>query len=132
MAFSNPGSIFIDADSFHSTQNKEKMAMGRGLTDLDRKPWLEALTLHIRQISTPVYLACSSLKKSYRDHFRINLPDVHLSFIILVCSRDILENRLNQRSGHFLKSSSLLSSQLNDLEIPNIECEPDCQIIHVE
>ncbi len=61
---------FADADSFHSEANKEKMRQGIPLEDADRQPWLEAMRKAISDWvagSKNVVLACSSLKRSYRE-----------------------------------------------------------------
>ncbi|XP_024374927.1 gluconokinase-like isoform X1 [Physcomitrium patens] len=64
---------FLDADNFHSAQNKEKMSRGVALTDEDRMPWLETLrdTLIDYIIRGQcVVLACSALQPHYRDLLR--------------------------------------------------------------
>ena len=61
---------FLDADNLHPTSNKMKMASGAPLDDIDRAPWLrsvgEAMADAVASGTAPI-VACSSLKRSYRD-----------------------------------------------------------------
>ena len=106
-------STFVDADDFHSQANKDKMARGQGLTDEDREPWLALLVQHIKTCQGLVILACSCLKKQYRDVFRVF--DVH--FIYISLDKQVLQQRLIDRQSHFAKIE-LLDSQLATLEDP--------------
>ena len=66
---------FYDADDFHSVENIEKMEAGVPLTDEDRQPWLSKLRELIEQCLVAgknAVLACSALKKAYRDRLRVN------------------------------------------------------------
>jgi gluconokinase len=58
---------------------------------------------------------CSSLKRSYRDILRAGDKDV--CFVYLKGTREVLEERLTTRTGHFF-DPSLLQSQLDTLEEP--------------
>lgn len=112
------GSEFADADDFHPPANREKMARGLPLDDDDRQPWLEALRDHIRstnEANRTLVLACSALKRSYRDTLREAGPQV--AFVSLDGTRDQLLARLNGRSDHFFPPA-LLDSQLATLERP--------------
>jgi gluconokinase len=109
---------FTDGDAFHSAANKEKMHKGIPLTDDDRLPWLKTIRAAIeekqRAHETAVF-TCSSLKRSYRDILRAGDRDV--CFVYLRGTREVLESRLQTRTGHFF-DPSLLQSQLDTLEEP--------------
>lgn len=116
------GSTLIEADLYHSPENVEKMREGRGLTDADREPWLHDVcraALDCR--SRPVVIACSALKRSYRDLIRARLGTVRLVF--LDGTRELISARLSGRKGHFA-SVSLLDSQLDTLERPGLDEAP--------
>lgn len=115
---SRAGCEFADADDFHPPGNLAKMSSGEALTDEDRGPWLEALRDHIRERNErekTLVLACSALKKSYRDKLREAGPQV--VFVHLSASRELLLERLQNRPGHFFPVS-LLDSQFEALELP--------------
>jgi gluconokinase len=108
---------FADADSFHSAANKEKMSRGIPLDDADREPWLEAIRAALLQWSAErrnVVLACSALKKSYRERLKIG-PEV--KFVYLKGSYEVIRERLLSRHGHFA-TEKILSSQFEALEEP--------------
>lgn len=110
------GCEFADADGFHPPGNIAKMSAGIPLTDEDRAGWLDALGLHLAQHDS-VVLACSALKKVYRDRLRALAGP--LRFIVLTADRAILRERLDERQaegGHFMPAS-LLDSQLATLEL---------------
>jgi gluconokinase len=110
---------FADADDYHSGANVQKMHSGIPLTDADRAPWLA--TLH-EMISTAIQagrdmvLACSALKRSYRDQLRVG-PEVR--FVYLKAAPAVLHERLHARHGHFM-SQQMLSSQLATFEEPEL------------
>ena len=107
---------FYDADDFHTRANIEKMEHGEPLNDDDRAPWLMALAAHIRnwEAEGGAVLACSALKEQYRQTLQ-SVPDVR--WICLDGSSEIILNRLQARSGHFMPVA-LLESQFAALEIP--------------
>ena len=108
---------FYDADDFHSESNRMKMAQNIPLTDEDRAGWLDSLRSLIGQNiqnGKPIVLACSALKKSYRDILMIN---EQVEFIYLRGTYEQIEARLLQRSGHFM-SAKMLASQFDILEEP--------------
>ena len=110
------GGAFVEADQFHSQENVEKMRRGIGLTDADRWPWLAAVCdAASAETSQPVVIACSTLKRSYRDFLRQRLEAMQLLF--LHGTKDLINSRLLARKDHFA-SASLLESQLNTLEPP--------------
>lgn len=110
------GAVFADADAFHPQANKMKMAAGTPLCDEDRWPWLETIRDWIAEQDAAgrmTVLACSALKRSYRDLIASACPGVF--FLHLTAGKDITAQRINQRGGHFMPAS-LLDSQLETLE----------------
>lgn len=113
------GSEFYDADFFHSSDAKAKMARGESLTDDDREPWLQKIQVAIDQWlidDKNVILACSALKAKYRQVLRCNDPRVRV--VYLKGSYELLHERLVKRQNHFMKAE-LLQSQLDTLEEPS-------------
>jgi gluconokinase len=109
---------FADADDFHPAANVAKMRAGSPLTDTDRWPWLRAIAAwmdeRIGQDEDAV-LACSALRRSYRDLLLDGRPAARMVF--LAPDREVLARRLASRHGHFFPGQ-LLSSQLDALEPP--------------
>jgi len=108
---------FIEADDFHPAANIEKMRNGRALTDKDRWPWLEQLRQQIeRSLSTgeSSVLACSALKRAYRDRLRVS---DEIKLVLLRGDYALVEKQLRSRPGHFM-NAALLQSQFDDLEEP--------------
>lgn len=108
---------FIEADDFHPVANVEKMHGGHPLTDEDRWPWLQRLREQIQHCLAAkknAVLACSALKRNYRDYLRVR-SDVGLVF--LRGDYALIEQQLCQRRGHFM-NPDLLRSQFADLEEP--------------
>lgn len=106
----------VEADDFHSPENKRKMAAGEALSDDDRMPWLDAVALAARlqlYCTGGAVIACSSLKRAYRDRLRAALPACR--FIHLSGPRALIADRLVNRQGHFV-GETLLDSQLATLE----------------
>lgn len=106
------GVDFIDGDDLHPESNKRKMASGKALTDLDRVPWLEEVARNLITHEKLV-LACSALKRSYRDEITKNAPGVN--YIHLSGAKELISSRLQSRSGHFMPVA-LLDSQFETLE----------------
>lgn len=109
---------FHDADDYHSSANKEKMASGTPLNDGDREPWLQALAGKLKtwQQQGGAVLACSALKEAYRQTLQSRC-DEPSTWVFLTGSRKLLGERLLARSGHFL-DERLLDTQLDTLELP--------------
>jgi len=114
---------FADADDFHSGENKGRMAAGIPLTDSDRRPWIISLRRAIEEweaATCKVILACSSLKRSYRE--RLQSPEEKntgaVRFVYLKGDYGLILARLRSRHGHFA-TESILRSQLADLEEPD-------------
>jgi gluconokinase len=104
---------FVDGDDLHSKANKQKMAAGIPLNDADRAPWLDTVAATLAR--APVVVACSALKRRYRDRLRAGAADVQ--FVYLVGPPTLLAQRLKMRAHEFMPPE-LLESQLAILEPP--------------
>lgn len=112
------GGEFVEGDDFHPDANRSKMRSGAPLTDADRWPWLDRIADELRQrhaAAGTVVVACSALKRAYRDRLRDADPEI--VFVLLNGSRDLLLSRLSARKDHFMPPA-LLDSQLEALEPP--------------
>ena len=108
------GVPFLDGDSLHPVENVAKMAAGTPLTDEDRWPWLATVGGQLAAAGdSGLVLACSALRRSYRDAIRAQAPDT--VFLHLHGSKEVLGARVEGRSGHFMPPA-LLESQLATLE----------------
>jgi gluconokinase len=110
---------FADGDSFHPAANIAKMRAGLPLTDADRKPWLAAITSWMDDIIATrqsAVLACSALKRSYRDELLGGRGDAVMVFLMISQEQD--EARVLTRRGHFF-AEPLLASQYAALEPPD-------------
>jgi gluconokinase len=112
---------FAEADHFHSAANRAKMSAGIPLDDVDRAPWLASLrdwmTAH-HSTGRPTVLACSALRRRYRDVLREAGGSVTVAHLMLPAK--IAADRMQRRGGHYMPLS-LLTSQLDTLE----PLEPD-------
>lgn len=106
------GAAFVDGDDLHPDANVAKMAAGVPLQDDDRMPWLRAVGERLRE-EADIVIACSALKRSYRDVIRAEAPDAF--FAELSVGRETLAERMRTRGEHFMPTS-LLDSQLSTLE----------------
>jgi carbohydrate kinase (thermoresistant glucokinase family) len=119
---------FLEGDQFHPPANIAKMRNGEPLTDEDRLPWLEILASELaarRAAGKGVVLACSALRRRYRDILRDGHDDV--DFVFLQADQHVIQQRIDARRGHFMPAS-LLESQLVALEHPG----PDEHVITVD
>lgn len=109
------GVPFVDADDLHPTTNVEKMRSGTPLADADRWPWLDRVgqTLADGQAEGGIVVACSALRRAYRDRLRAACPGT--VFVHLEANREVLARRAAARAGHFMPPA-LLDSQLATLE----------------
>ena len=108
---------FFEGDDFHSPTNIEKMRRGEPLDDADRGPWLEAIREVIRAAidrGENAVIACSALKQSYRKLLQIR---EEVTFVYLKASIALIQDRLNNRVGHFM-NPDLVQSQFDTLEAP--------------
>lgn len=91
------GVPFYDADDYHSRANVEKMAAGIPLTDEDRLGWLDDLAELIRREESGLVLACSALKRAYRERLQRRNPEtcfVYLKEILKPSGRGIPGGRI--------------------------------------
>ncbi len=122
------GARYIEGDKFHPPANIEKMSRGEPLSDDDRKPWLERLAAELdvsRAKGESVVLACSALRRRYRDILRAGHDDV--DFVFLDADQAVIQKRLDARRNHFMPPS-LLDSQFAALERPG----PDERAVRVD
>ena len=108
------GAVFVDGDALHPPANIAKMSRGEALDDTDRAPWLDKVGQVLQQDGTVV--ACSALKRSYRDRIRA-MAGAPVLFLFLRGKRETLLQRMGARPGHFMPVS-LLDNQLATLEPP--------------
>ena len=106
------GCPFADADDLHPAANLSKMAAGVPLDDEDRWPWLSAVGRTLAGADA-IVVACSALRRVYRDRIRESAPDAF--FVFLDGDAAVLHARIAARIGHFMPPA-LLDSQLALLE----------------
>lgn len=122
---------FLDGDFLHSRANIAKNVAGIPLNDDDRRGWLTAINdaaYAMQRTNTISIIACSALKKQYRDLLRKG--NDNLSFIYLQGQFDVIEARLKARKGHFFKPAMLVT-QFETLEEPNND-ETDVHLINID
>jgi gluconokinase len=110
---------FADGDSFHPAANVAKMRAGLPLTDADRQPWLAAITAWMDDIiasGQSAVLACSALKRRYRDELIGQREQAVMVFLTITQAQD--EARLHARKAHFFHEP-LMASQFAALEPPD-------------
>ena len=107
------GVPFLDADDLHPAGNLAKMAHGTPLDDADRWPWLRLVGLALAAHPDGAVVACSALRRAYRDLLRDAVPG--LRFVHLVGTREQPASRMGARERHFMPVS-LLDTQLATLE----------------
>ncbi|MBU2886218.1 AAA family ATPase [Gilvimarinus agarilyticus] len=109
---------FFDADDFHPISNVNKMKSGTPLTDADREPWLEELSILLQRQEQEgsAVLACSALKERYRETLsrRCQKP---VAWAVLHGDAETISLRIDSREDHYF-TSDLLRSQLRDFELP--------------
>jgi gluconokinase len=113
------GWTFADGDSFHPTANVAKMRAGIPLTDADRAPWLAAMTAWMDDIiasGQSAVLACSALKRSYREQLLSGRDQAVMVFLEVSREQDMA--RVSHRKGHFF-AEPLVASQYEALELPD-------------
>jgi gluconokinase len=115
---------YEDGDRFHPPGNVAKMSAGHPLTDQDRWPWLQAIADEIDRVCQSgerAVIACSALKRAYRDILVHGRRDVRIVF--LNGTQDLIAARLAARKGHFMPPG-LLDSQFRTLEPPGPDETP--------
>jgi gluconokinase len=114
----------VDGDRFHPAANVTKMSAGHPLTDEDRWPWLRAIAAEIDRLlaaSISSVVACSALKRAYRDILVHGRDDIRI--VYLDGSQDLIAKRLAARKGHFMPAG-LLDSQFKTLRPPQADEHP--------
>jgi gluconokinase len=121
---SDLGAEFLDADDFHPPENVERMRQGIPLDDEQRRPWLDRLAAMVDAAGREgrrVVLACSALKRAYRERIGVGRP--HVRLVHLDGPESLIRERLEQRTGHYMPPS-LLASQCALLERPTADERP--------
>ena len=115
---------FLEGDRFHLESSIAKMSRGEPLDDEDRWPWLDRLAEELARARTAgrnAVVACSALKRSYRDRLRKGAPELRLLF--LKGDKALIQQRLRARTQHFMPPG-LLDSQFASLEEPGPDEAP--------
>lgn len=115
------GWSFLDADDLHSDRSRDRMARGVPLTEVYRLPWLRRIRRRLDEHLTrgeSVVLACSALRERHRRLLLDGLPAERAHVVHLHGARQLVEQRLRARRGHFF-APSLLDSQYETLEAPS-------------
>ncbi|MBW0163161.1 MAG: NADP-dependent phosphogluconate dehydrogenase [Sediminibacterium sp.] len=123
------GIDFFDGDDFHSATNIEKMKSGQPLDDHDRYDWLQnihAIANKTLATNASAVIACSALKKQYRDIISKNIEE-SIFWIYLHGSKDLIQKRMAERKDHYMPVT-LLQSQFDILEIPNESIKIDISL----
>ncbi len=118
------GWSYEDGDKFHPASNVAKMSAGHPLTDEDRWPWLRAIADEIDRVcgaGQHAVIACSALKRTYRDVLVHGRSDVRVVF--LQGTQELIAKRMAARKNHFMPPG-LLDSQFNTLEPPDLRENP--------
>ena len=115
------GAEFLEGDRFHSPESVEKMRRGEALSDADRWPWLDRIAAELARLDASgrrAVIACSALKRAYRNRLRSGCPKIR--FVFLAGEEALIRERLERRRGHFMPPA-LLASQFAALESPTPE-----------
>lgn len=112
------GARFCDGDSLHSAASVEKMRRGEPLTDEDRWPWFGRIAGFLNSGEGHAVIACSALKRAYRDYLRREVGGLH--FLFLDAPPDLVTQRVSTRQNHYMPAS-LVASQFAALERPDDE-----------
>jgi carbohydrate kinase (thermoresistant glucokinase family) len=118
------GWILLEGDAFHPAANVAKMHAGTPLTDDDRWPWLAAIAERedeLRAAGQSAVVACSALRRAYRDILIGARPDAVL--VYLRGSKALIAERMQRRKDHFMPPA-LLDSQFDTLEEPTPDEHP--------
>lgn len=112
------GCRFIDGDDLHPKENIQKMKNSIPLDDNDRWSWFAKIadTTNTKSPNEGLIIACSALKRSYRDYLRTR-SNGPLRFLFLDVSQTIILERLKKRDNHFMPIA-LLETQFATLEVP--------------
>ena len=123
------GLDMVDGDDLHLPESVAKMRSGIALQDADRWPWLDQIGQYLAQAHAQGrVVACSALKRAYRDRIREQAGDV--CFVFLDGDFELIQKRMHQRVGHYMQPG-LLDSQFHTLEKPQVdESDVICLPIH--
>jgi gluconokinase len=112
----------LDGDDLHLPESVAKMRAGIALEDADRWPWLDRIGQHLTHTDSGHeaghVVACSALKRSYRE--RIRRLAAPVQFVFLDGSAELIAQRMELRSGHYMHPE-LLASQFSALERPEAD-----------
>ena len=113
------GLDMVDGDDLHLPESVAKMRSGIALQDADRWPWLDRIGEYLsKPHAQGRVVACSALKRAYRDRLREQAGPV--CFVFLNGSFELIDQRMRQRVGHYMQAG-LLTSQFEALEIPQAD-----------
>lgn len=106
----------MEGDAYHSPANIRKMSAATPLTDSDRAGWLDAI-LKAEQAAPErqIVLACSALTPYVQQRLMTSARRLH--WMHLAAPIEIIGNRIERRSGHFMPPE-LLASQYKALFPP--------------
>lgn len=110
------GWTYVEGDAFHAPASIAKMRAGIALDDADRAGWLDELGRQLQAHPQGVVLACSALKRAYRERLRAARAD--LGFVFIEISRELALSRVAARAAQHLFPASLVDSQFAALESP--------------
>jgi gluconokinase len=120
------GLEMVDGDDFHLPQSVEKMRAAIPLQDCDRWPWLDRIGAQLNEPHTHGrVVACSALKRAYRDRIRAKVGGVF--FIFLNGDFELISQRMRHRQDHYMPLD-LLESQFRTLERPQAD---ECDVIEL-
>ena len=125
------GLACIDGDDLHTAESVAKMKSGTPLSDDDRWPWLDRIGARLCDAATEpagVAVACSALRRAYRDRLRQAAPEVR--FVFLDGAPELIRTRMLARTGHYMPPG-LLDSQLRTLERP-VADEPSVVAVNID
>ena len=113
------GLAMVDGDDLHLPESVAKMSAGIALEDADRWPWLDRIGTYLSQPHPQGrVVACSALKRVYRDRIRAQAGEV--CFVFLDGDFELINQRMRQRIGHYMQPA-LLDSQFRTLEKPQAD-----------
>jgi len=114
--FVGPFEGILGADALHSADNMAKMAAGRPLDDEDRWHWLLLVRDELLR-DNGIVVACSALKRSYRDVLR---QADGIDFVHLDVDPATAHERIGRRRDHFM-GPAMVTSQFEALERPSAD-----------
>ncbi len=123
------GLAMVDGDDLHLPESIRKMSSGIALEDADRWPWLDRIGEYLAAgdegSARGRVVACSALKRAYRDRIRAQARGV--VFVFLHGDAQTIHQRMAGRVGHYMRPG-LLESQLRTLEVPAPE---ETDVLHL-